>query len=151
MQGKLFVISAPSGAGKTTLVNALLHEVGDSLSLKRVITYTTRSMGLGEEPGVDYHFISVQEFEHKIQQRFFLEWSVVYGTYYGSPASLIAQCKEGSSSILIVDSLGAQTVRAQVPDAIFIWIYTKGIDVLRERLILRGRDSQEKIEKRLLL
>jgi guanylate kinase len=151
MSGTLFVISAPSGAGKTTLVNAVLQEVGDSLPLKRVVTYTTRSIGEGERAGVDYHFICQDEFLLKIERGEFLEWSSVYGSYYGTPASIRDEIGKGQSLILIIDRFGAQAVAPLVPGAVFIWIYTKSIDVLHKRLVARGRDSYEKIEKRLIL
>ena len=87
--GKLFIIPAPSGAGKTSLVTALLERIGQSHSLSRVITYTTKMPRSGDIHGRDYHFLSIDQFEQKIKEDFFLEWSVAYDHYYGSPKNIV--------------------------------------------------------------
>ena len=146
--GKLFVISAPSGAGKTTLVNALLRtKVG---LLSRVTTYTTKPRPLNQAD-TEYHFISVEEFQAKIAQGFFLEWSTAYGTYYGSPAHIIDAVHKGNSYIMIVDRAGAQALAKVYPAVILIWIYTSDIAILSERLYARARDTHAQIEARLHL
>jgi guanylate kinase len=152
MSGKLFVISAPSGAGKTTLVQHSLERLRESCVISRVVTYTTKEPREGEAvQGVDYHFISQAEFEKKIGEGFFIEWSSAYGHYYGSPSSLVEYMAKGHSFILIVDRAGAGRIKEAIPEAVLIWIYTSSIEVLKKRLIARGGDSPEQIEKRLAL
>src|SRR5581483_10666268 len=108
--GVLFIVSAPSGAGKTTLVNAALGSLKSSHAIERVITYTSRMPREGEIPGVDYHFISELEFQSRIKDGFFLEWSGAYGTYYGTPRGLLEDLEKGHHRILIPDRNGAQKI-----------------------------------------
>lgn len=149
MAGKIFVISAPSGAGKSTLVKALLEEIRPHHPIKQVITYTSRQPRGTERDGYDYHFLTEPEFENRIAQGFFIEWSCAYGTYYGSPRSIMDDCRDGMSSLLIIDRVGAEQVKVQIPDAILIWIDVPNIGVLRERLVARGTENEEQIERRL--
>lgn len=149
--GSLFIISAPSGAGKTTLVNALINNMNSYYSISRVVTYTSRSARLGEQDGRDYHFISVSDFKDKIEQGFFIEWSDVYGTYYGSPRHILKEVEQGHSRILVIDRLGAAQVAAQTDKAILIWIYPPSLEVLELRLRKRGTDSDASIIKRMEL
>lgn len=150
MPGKIFIVAAPSGAGKTTLVTKAIKELSPSYKIERAITYTSRLPRIGEKQGIDYHFIDEQEFINKINGGFFLEHSTVYGTYYGSPASLINKVEEGTSYIMILDRAGTQRIMEQVPSAVAIWIYV-GLGVLKERLKLRNSESHEHIQKRLAL
>ncbi len=151
-QGRLFVVSAPSGAGKTTLVNEVVRRMGDSCPLERVVTYTTKPARSGEgRQGIDYHFITNEEFEAKIAGNFFLEWSGAYGHYYGSPRHVLDEVAQGLSRILILDRAGARQVKEAYAQAVLIWIYTKDIEVLRARLLGRGTDSAEQIVRRLAL
>src|SRR3990167_6495680 len=103
MIGKIFIISAPSGAGKSTLVAATLANLEKEWPIERVVTYTSKNPRNNEVPGQDYHFIKVDEFERRIKQGFFLEWSNAYGTYYGSPRSIVNQVANGYSYIGIID------------------------------------------------
>lgn len=152
MKGKLFILSAPSGAGKTTLVTALLERFGRYYTLERVITYTSKAPRQTERPGIDYHFISPEEFERKINEGFFMEWSKCYGTYYGSPRSVLDEVARGKSFIAILDRLGAQNiVRNSYDQAILIWLYTHSMNDLRVRLEGRNTETQEQIERRLVL
>jgi hypothetical protein len=89
--GKLFILSAPSGGGKTTLANKLVEELGFEYNLSRVITYTSRLPRSTEMPGVDYNFLSKEAFEEKVKEQFFLEWSGVYGNYCGTPSTIIEE------------------------------------------------------------
>lgn len=151
MPGKLFIVSAPSGAGKTTLVTRLLQDLRPHYAIERGITYTSRAPRLGEQHGIDYHFISSAEFEAKIAQSFFLEWSGQYGAYYGLPRSIIDQMEQGRSFFMILDRSGARAIKEQVPGAVLIWIKTGSVEVLKERLLARGKDTAEQIEHRLRL
>lgn len=149
MAGKLFVISAPSGAGKTTLVHALVDRFGSYYALDRVVTYTSKAPRTCEMHGFDYHFLSAAEFEAKIEQNFFMEWSKAYEAYYGSPRLIIDNLRLGQSYVMIIDRVGAQQIVSQCPEAVLIWLYTKNIEALRNRLVGRNTDLAEVIERRL--
>lgn len=149
MAGKLFIVSAPSGAGKTTLVRALIDRFGACYALERVITYTSKTPRNSEVHGHDYHFLSASEFEEKIEQNFFMEWSKAYDAYYGCPRHIIDHLSAGRSFVVIIDRVGAQQIALQCQDAVLIWLYTKTIDQLRNRLIVRNADMIDVIEKRL--
>ena len=151
MSGKLFIVSAPSGAGKTTLVHAVLDKMRPQHSIERVITYTSRVVRTGEQAGKDYHFITSQEFEIKIKKDFFLEWSDQYGNYYGSPRSLINELGAGHSRILIIDRPGAERVMEQLQSVVPIWIRPSDLMQLEQRLVERGSNSAEQIRQRLKL
>lgn len=151
MPGKLFVISAPSGAGKTTLVNALINDMGKSHNLERVITYTSKTPRPAEVNGIDYHFVTPAEFERLIGEGFFLEWSTAYGTYYGTPASIVEGLARGTSYIIILDRRGAQALAQLYKDLVLIWIEVLAISVLEERLRTRCQDTAEQIARRLVL
>jgi len=146
--GKLFVISAPSGAGKTSLVAEVLKKCGPHCSIKRAITYTTRPPREGEIDGQHYHFISIDEFKEKIDQDYFIEWSTWYDHYYGSPVSILKHIQEGLSYIMVLDRSGAKEVLQTYPQAILIWIEPPSIEELQKRLVARG-DSQGIIQNRL--
>jgi len=150
MNGKLFVISAPSGAGKTSLVNALVERISIYTPIDRVVTYTTKDAHQCEKEGCDYYFIKQEEFKKKIEQGFFIEWSCEYGHYYGSPRFIIDEVERGRCSILIVDRVGAEKIAALYSKVVLIWIYTSNIGQLKERLILRKRETKEQIEFRLV-
>jgi guanylate kinase len=149
--GKLFIVSAPSGTGKTTLVQALCQQLGHSYRLERVVTYTTKQPRLGEKDGQDYHFLSKEAFEQKIESGFFMEWSSAYGHYYGSPASILAELPEGKSYFLVIDRAGAQTIRSLYNEAILIWLYTKNFEDLKKRLFSRNTETNFEISRRLML
>ena len=152
MYGKLFIVSAPSGAGKTTLVSTLLQKVRPQYpTLDKVITYTTKMNRPGEKHGRDYYFLTRKQFEEKIEQGFFLEWSTAYGNYYGSPRSILADVSQGKSRIVILDRVGAQQVLATFPSVILVWLYTTNFEVLHDRLKIRAAESPEQIQKRLQL
>jgi guanylate kinase len=149
--GKLFVISAPSGAGKTTLVRMACNRLKDRCSLEQAVTYTTKKPRPGERDGEDYHFLTIDAFQQKIQEDFFIEWSVAYGHYYGSPRSILDDIVLGKSFIVIVDRTGAQAIANKVTQSVLIWIYTKSIDILSQRLLARKTENKEQILKRLAL
>lgn len=152
MRGKLFIVSAPSGAGKTTLVNALLENWSVSCPLAKVVTYTTKSPRKNEIPGKDYHFVSQDRFQKLIARDFFLEWNSFCGNYYGTPRHILTECEQGNSLILVIDRIGARRVIATVPDmycVVTVWIQVPSLVVLRERLCLRGTENDEQIQSRL--
>lgn len=149
--GKLFVISGPSGVGKTTLANSLLARLGRSHNISRVITYTTKSPRAGEQAGVDYHYLTITEFEAKLASGFFIEYSQAYGNYYGSPKSLINDLKDGRSFILVVDQVGAYHIKQQYPGAVLIWITPPSLAELTTRLARRSTESSVDMYRRLEL
>ncbi len=149
MKGIIFIISAPSGAGKSSLLEAIFTELRSHHSINRVITYTTRQPRGTERDGYDYHFLNESTFERLISQGFFIEWSNAYGTYYGSPQSISGDLERGISTVLIVDRVGAEKIKSLVPDAVLIWITVSRIEVLRERLLRRGTETSEQIERRI--
>ncbi|QFS85665.1 MULTISPECIES: guanylate kinase [unclassified Marinobacter] len=146
-QGTLFVISAPSGAGKTSLVAEMLRQ--DS-QLGVSVSHTTRPMRTGEQDGVNYHFVSRDEFEAMIAEGDFLEHADVFGNYYGTSHAWVRETlATGQDVILEIDWQGAEQVRRLVPECISIFIVPPSAEVLRERLIGRGTDAPEVIERRL--
>lgn len=146
-QGTLFVISAPSGAGKTSLVAEMLRQ--DS-QLGVSVSHTTRPMRTGEQDGVNYHFVSRDEFEAMIAEGDFLEHADVFGNYYGTSHAWVRETLvTGQDVILEIDWQGAAQVRRLVPECVSIFIVPPSAEVLRERLIGRGTDAPEVIERRL--
>ncbi len=148
MKGTLFIISAPSGAGKTTLMHKVFSDLRHQIRLERVVTYTTKTPRAGEKEGRDYHFVSREKFDQFLAQGFFMEYSKAYTDYYGSPASVIEGLDQGISYLLIVDRVGAQKIVKKVPDVVLIWIEAPSMTALKERLIRRGTDSEAQIERR---
>jgi len=147
MSGSLYIISAPSGAGKTSLVNKLIQR--DSHIVVSVSS-TTRPIRPGEEDGVNYHFLSTDAFEQKIADEDFLEHAKVFDNFYGTSKSAVeAQLKKGKDVILEIDWQGAQQVRSIMPDAISIFILPPSLDELQRRLSGRGTDSDEVIARRM--
>lgn len=147
MSGKLFTVSAPSGAGKTSLVNALVEkQAGVSIS----VSHTTRPMRPGEVDGVNYNFVDKAKFEQMIEAGDFLEHAEVFGNFYGTSASWVQNTLSvGTSVILEIDWQGAQQVRALMPDTQGIFILPPSREVLRERLTNRGQDADSVIDARM--
>uniref|UniRef100_A0A7C2V2S9 Guanylate kinase n=1 Tax=Hydrogenobacter sp. TaxID=2152829 RepID=A0A7C2V2S9_9AQUI len=142
----LFVLSAPSGTGKTTVAERLLKSCP---GIRRIVTATTRSKREGEVHGVDYLFISYEEFEKKIEEGYFLEYAEVYGHYYGTPKDqVIRNEEEGVDSLLVIDVQGAKKVRESYKDSILIFLMPPSLEELRRRLLTRGYGT-ENLEKRL--
>ncbi|MBN1549064.1 hypothetical protein JW872_00160 [Candidatus Babeliales bacterium] len=146
--GRLFLVSAPSGAGKSSLVAAVIEQLASSYSIRRVITYTTKHPRQGEVEGVDYHYIGEVEFLRKLDEGFFLESSTAYHAYYGSPRSIITDLAQGHSWILVVDRVGALRILEEVSDVVAIWI-TVPFNSLAQRLRERGTESEEQIQYRI--
>jgi len=146
-QGTLYVIAAPSGAGKTSLVKALIENTVD---ICVSISHTTRTMRLGEQNGVHYHFVTKDEFMDMLDQNLFLEHAQVFDNYYGtSQIWVMEQLKKGIDVILEIDWQGAQQVRKLQPDCVGIFILPPSKKTLEQRLHGRGQDSEDIIARRM--
>ncbi|QSP95931.1 guanylate kinase [Marinobacter salinisoli] len=146
-QGTLYVISAPSGAGKTSLVAAMLK--ADS-KLGVSVSHTTRPMRSGEQDGVNYHFVERELFEAMIARGDFLEHADVFGNYYGTSQVWVRETlASGQDVILEIDWQGAEQVRRLMPECVSIFIVPPSPEVLRERLTGRGTDAPDVVERRL--
>jgi guanylate kinase len=148
-KGMLFIISAPSGAGKTTLVTEAIKRLKPTMDISRVITFTTRPARTNEKDGKDYIFLTHDEFEKKDSQGFFLETNRYNNCSYGSPTSILTDLKLGKNLIIIPDINGAKSIAKHIPDAILLWINTKDLKELKRRLLKRGQHTNSELEKRL--
>jgi guanylate kinase len=145
--GQLFVVSAPSGAGKTSLVRALMDSTAD---ISVAISHTTRPMRPEEKNGVNYHFVTVAEFEAMIKRGEFLEWATVFGHLYGtSRQSADYVLARGNHLILEIDWQGAAQIRQQMVNAQSIFIFPPSLTALRDRLDGRAQDDDETVKKRM--
>ena len=150
LQGNLYIISAPSGAGKSSLISALLKQ--NNLHQMMVsVSHTTRQPRPGEKEGVHYYFVSHDEFENLIEQNAFLEYAKVFGgNYYGTSLFAIEEnLAKGIDVFLDIDWQGAQQIREKVPNVKSIFILPPSLDELENRLIGRGQDSAEVIADRM--
>lgn len=146
-QGSLFIVSAPSGAGKTSLVRALMERM-EGLAFS--VSHTTRPMRPGEQDGRDYHFVTVETFEAMIGAGEFLEHARVFDNYYGtSLAAVQAQLARGEDVFLDIDWQGARQVREQLPEAYGVFILPPSRAALESRLQGRGQDGPEVIARRM--
>ncbi len=146
MAGNLYVVAAPSGAGKTTLVRLLLEAEPVRLS----ISFTTRAPRPGEEDGREYHFVDTATFRAMIERQEFLEWAEVHGNFYGTSKKWIAdQLAVDADVLLEIDWQGAQQVRKQFPEAIGVFILPPSMAELERRLTGRGTDAADVIARRL--
>ena len=146
-RGNLFILSAPSGAGKSSLIGALLKKHSD---MKVSVSHTTRSPRPGEENGVHYHFVSVDEFKALIEKNDFFEWAQVFDNYYGTSKQAIeSQLAAGIDVFLDIDWQGAQQIRKLVDDVETIFILPPSKEELESRLNNRGQDSAEVIAGRM--
>lgn len=147
MAGNLYVVAAPSGAGKTTLVHMLLEKEAD---VHLSISFTTRAPRPGETNGREYHFVDTSEFRAMIDRQEFLEWAEVHGNFYGTSKKWIAdQLAAGADVLLEIDWQGAQQVRSIFPAAIGVFFLPPSMEELTRRLTGRGTDSAEVIARRL--
>lgn len=147
--GNLFILSAPSGAGKSSLIKALLKQ-HSTREMQVSVSHTTRNARPGEENGQHYHFVSKDEFETLIHKKAFYEYAEVFGNYYGtSEAAIDEQLAKGIDVLLDIDWQGAQQVRMKKPSVTTIFICPPSKSELEKRLQGRGQDSQEVINERM--
>jgi guanylate kinase len=147
-KGKLFIVSAPSGAGKTTLVREALQQFP---GLSYSVSHTTRPPRGDEKEGFDYFFISPAEFEEKITRGDWLEWARVHDNYYGTSRSFVEDCLlRGKSLLLDIDVQGAIQIMASGLNPVSVFILPPSFETLSRRLFSRGTDSKEVIERRLI-
>ncbi len=145
-KGNLIVISAPSGAGKGTVIDGVMN-INNNLWLS--VSMTSRNMRSNDIPGETYFFVSKEEFEERIKEGVFLEYAIYNGNYYGTPKDKIQEkLDQGIDVILEIEIQGALKVKELVPDAIFIFILPPSMKELRRRLVNRGTDSKEKVLER---
>ena len=146
-KGILYIISAPSGAGKSSLVRAIVHKLADVVVS---VSHTTRPMREGEVDGQDYHFIDESRFSAMVEQGDFLEHAQVFGNYYGtSKQSIEAQLLSGKDVILEIDWQGARQIRQRMNDSKSVYILPPSISALKQRLSNRGQDIDEVIDARM--
>ncbi len=146
--GTLFIISAPSGGGKTTLCNALLNRMPE---MAYSVSYTTRKPRIGEKDGVDYHFIAEATFKCRITQGRWCEWAKVHDHYYGTDAGFVEETISGGQDLLLdIDVQGTRQMILRYPASITIFIVPPSKNILKARLIGRGTDSNKTIQKRLV-
>ena len=141
--GVLFVISGPSGVGKGTICQRLIAQ---NSNLVCSVSATTRSPRQGEVNGVNYFFISEEEFLSQIDKNCFLEWAEVFGNYYGTPkAEVEALLDQGKDVILEIDVQGAMQVKTACPEGVFVFILPPGLEELKKRITLRGSETKESL------
>ena len=145
-KGALLIISAPSGAGKTTICRKLLAKRKD---LRYSVSCTTRKPRPGEKNGKHYFFLTDDEFKRRIEGNELLEWAVVHDAYYGTPRRFVEETTgKGTSVVMAIDVQGAMSIRRKFPDAILVFVLPPSMDALKSRLASR-RDPQETVAKRI--
>lgn len=147
-QGSLLVLSGPSGTGKGTICKALLRKFSSELHYS--VSVTTREKRVGETDGVNYRFISQEEFFTMREQGNLLEWAEVYGNYYGTPRTFVEQELAGGHDVILeIDIQGAMKVKHSFPQGVFIYILPPSLAELEKRIVNRGTDSDAVIRRRL--
>lgn len=143
---KLFIISGPTGAGKTSVVDELEKQ---RFSFTKIITTTTRTPRIGEKNGKDYHFVTEKKFKKLIKEKNFLEWANVYGNYYGSTHQAVEEAlKKRKPVIITLDCQGAATFKKIMPESVVIFL-TSPLNILLERLHRRNKDTKEVVKTRI--
>lgn len=146
-KGLVFILSAPAGTGKTTLVRMLTEEFE---CVVESISYTTRPNRYNESQGKDYHFLSEEKFKSLVQKGDFLEYAQVFGYYYGTSRQWVLDAQErGNHVVLVIDTQGAMALKNQGFAGIFIFVSPPSLDELRKRLIKRKTESEQSIQERL--
>ncbi len=147
-RGCLFIVSAPSGGGKTALCKAVLNRFPD---IRYSVSYTTRKPRKDEQDGVDYRFITRELFKEKLKSGQWAEWAEVHGQLYGTSAEFIEKVLASGHDILLdIDIQGTLQISRRYPESVMIFIMPPSMDVLRDRLVARGTDSGQEIARRLL-
>jgi guanylate kinase len=147
MAGNIFVISAPSGTGKTTIVKKLLNDVPN---LVLAVSYTTRFARPQEKDGVDYFFVDKVQFKEMVRSGGFIEWAEVHGQTYGTPKKEVEESlAKGLDVLLDIDTQGAAKVKQKYPDAVLVFLLPPSFDELERRLRSRGTNTEEDVEKRI--
>lgn len=147
MKGQLWIVAAPSGGGKTSLIGEAVRALDNVVES---VSHTTRACRPGEENGVHYHFVSQADFDDLVAKGDFLEWAAVFQHSYGtSGAAVDALLDAGKDVILNIDWQGAQQIKAKRPDTRMVFLLPPSLDALRERLTQRGQDSDAVVEKRM--
>ena len=145
-KGLLLLVSGPSGAGKGTICKALLNK-NDQIKLS--VSATTRKPRNGEVHGVNYFFIEKEEFTKMIENGEFLEYAQIYDNFYGTPKAAIIECLEkGQDVILEIEMQGARQIKEVYPEGVFIFVLPPSLEELKSRIVGRGTETQEEIEKR---
>jgi guanylate kinase len=143
----MIIVVGPSGAGKSSFVDRAIAEMDQ---LVDIITYTTRGMRAGERPGVPYHFVSMEDFQSKVEKGFFVEYAEVHGNMYGTPIDQIeAAWAEGKAAIMDVDVQGARVLMGRFPQSFSIFIVPPSIDELRKRVLQRDGDTVKNLDLRM--
>ena len=146
--GTIFVLSGPSGAGKTTLCNQLLSAMSD---MEISVSYTTRPPRAGELRGRDYHFVEAGLFDRMRRDGEFAEWAKVHGQLYGTPRLALEECiEQGRDVLLEIDVQGAMSIRKAFGGAVLIFIVPPSLEELRRRLVARGTDKADTIRQRMV-
>ena len=147
-KGLLVVVSAPSGCGKDTIVNEIVKEMGDDASIS--VSMTTRDMRVGEAEGVNYYYVSKEQFEENIRNGEMLEYTTYGSNYYGTPVGPVKdKLKNGKVVFLIIEVEGGENVKKIFPDCVKIFVIPPSMEVLEKRLRGRGTDKDEVIRERL--
>ena len=146
-KGRLIVFSAPSGSGKTTIVREILSRYPDFVFS---ISATTRKKRIAEKEGVDYYFISEEDFKKRVDNGDFVEWEKFYDYYYGTIKNIVDQnLNDGLTTVFEVDVKGAVSIKKVYPDAVLIFIAPPSIEELKKRLIKRNTENEEDLKKRI--
>jgi guanylate kinase len=146
-KGLLVVVTGPSAVGKGTICRQLLQEVPD---VRFSVSCTTRTARPGETNGVEYFFLTHQEFEERMHQGELLEWAEVYGNYYGTPRAYVEEMTDlGNDVILDIDMVGARAVRQRYPGAVSVCVIPPSMEALHKRIMGRGTESPESVQRRL--
>ncbi len=145
-RGKLFVISGPSGTGKGTICRKVVEKINAEIS----ISMTTREPRTGEEDGIEYYFVSNDEFDNKIEQNGFLEYAEVFGKKYGTPKQMVLdKLEEGKDVILEIDVQGALQVKESYDEAVLVFVLPPSMNELKRRIVSRGTETDNDIDNRL--
>lgn len=149
-KGTLFIVSAPSGAGKSSLINALLKRFNHDDTLRLSISHTTRAPRPGEVDHESYHFVSTEEFQELIERNAFFEYAKVFDNFYGTSREIVEEwIAEGKDVLFDIDWQGARLIKEQIPEAVKIFILPPSLQILNDRLVRRGQDDVEVIRKRM--